>query len=1078
MQFPQQPRVSLKNRTSFPICMAILVCLAPAAYSQVFTSQQDGQWNGANVWDPVPLANGPQTGAGASVEINHDINYPDSLNTGGTSGTDFTLGQGGVVNVNNGGIFRRNPGNSHVMRIGDDGTGTINILHGGQFINQSGPTVRVGTRGGTGIVNVGTPGGGAPALWTHQGGALHLGANSGPGAAVSGHGIFNVYQNGVVTGFTIGVGESAGGGFGSGEFNVFAGGVVNSTAVNIGNGADTVGAVTISGAGAIWNTTSGDVQVGNNGTATGQLEILDGGLFNSTGGNINIGNNGTGTALVSGAGSQLIQTVNDFRVGFQNGSVGEMIVTAGASVSRSTGNFTQIGQNGGSMGTLTISNGGSWTETGGTHVLHVGRHNDIDDGPATGVLNVINGSLSSNNQIVIGESGNGTLNFNGGTITTSQLRFGVNASGNAIGDMTAGTLNLGNNLRVAESGTAVLTVTAGTINHTGGNTIVGANNGSDGLMSLSGAGTVFNTSQELQVGGGGGSSGEFRLLDGAFLNKTSGDIVFGQNGTGIGLVSGTGTSIIHGQNDFRIGRNNGSFGELTVTDNATVVRNTGNFTQVGQESGSTGVLNITNGASWTENGGTHQLHIGRQTGADGDADGTVNLDDGTLTLAGQLFLGANGTGRLEAVNGSSVSVANNIRVGDSGTGNMLIDDSSLSQTGGDTIIGANNGSDGTLRVINGGSFTTAQTVNVGDASGSLGRLYLENGAQMTKSGGTIQVGVAGTGIAEFTGAGTLYTQNAGNFNIGVNNGSDGSVFVGGGASVVRNTGNFPIIGWNSGSSGQLIIGDGGSWTEQGGGQQMQIGRNSGGDGPAEGLVRVEQGGSLTTAGLIQLSQGQGGTQPGGNGVLMVNGTLTSSNNISVALSNGFADGSGLFGGSGSVEANDITIGSRGILSPGDALTNPAGSLFVDANLSFQSGAEWHATLFGTQASRLDFAAGNTLGSISDTTLTGTVTGSSGLAPAFILNQLGAAPVNGQFANTMPTGSAPAFWLDLFPDADGFVNLDGQDFAIFYGADFGSSSFTGGNDIALGAIPEPTRALLLAVAVLGWLGGHRRRPAAG
>lgn len=1062
------PRCNPPAALALAVGLASILVIPFSALAQLtYTSQQDGQWNGANVWLPVPPANGPQTGTGDSVEINHDVNYPDNLNTGGTSGTDFTLGNGGVVNVNAGGIFRRNPGNVHVMRVGDSGTGTINILHGGQFINQSGPTVRVGTRGGTGIVNVGTPGGGAPALWTHQGGALHLGANSGPGA-VSGHGIFNVHQGGVVTSFTIGVGESAGGGFGSGEFNVFAGGIVNSTAVNIGNGADTVGEVTISGPGATWNTSSGDVQVGNSATATGTLEILNGALFNSTGGSINIGNNGTGTALVSGAGTQLIQTVNDLRVGFQNGSVGEMTVTDGAAVSRSTGNFTQIGQNGGSTGTLTISNGASWTETGGGHVLHVGRHNDAN-GPATGVLNVTNASLSSNNQIVIGESGNGTLNFNGGTINTAQLRFGVNATGNAIGNMTAGTLTLGNNLRVAESGTATFNVTGGSITQTGGNTIIGANNGSDGLMILSGAGTVFNTNQQLQVGGGGGSNGELRLLDGAFLNKTAGDIIFGENGTGIGLVSGTGSSILHGQNDFRIGRNNGSVGELTVTNNASVVRNTGNFTQIGQESGSTGVLTISNGASWTETAGGHQLQVGRLTGANGDADGTVNLDNGSLSLAGQLFVGNAGTGRLFASNNSSVSVGNNLRVGNTGTGLMVIDNSSLSQTGGDTLIGGGSGSDGTLRVTGGGTFTTAQTVNVGNGGGSLGHLFLENGAQMTKSAGTLQVGVSGTGIAEFTGAGTLYTQNAGNFNIGVNNGSDGRVLVGAGASVVRNTGNFPIIGWNSGSSGQLIIADGGSWTEQGGGQQMQIGRNSGVDGEAVGLVRVEQGGSLDTAGLIQLSQN------GGAGTLMVNGTLTSGNNISVALS-GPGTGSGLLGGTGSIDANNITIGSRGILSPGDPLTNPTGALSIDANLSFQSGAEWHTTLFGTQASRLDFAAGNTLGSISDTTLTGSVTGSSGLAPAFILNQQGGAAVNGQFANTLPTGLAPAFWNNLFPDADGFVNLDGTDFAIFYSADFNTSSFTGGNDIALGAIPEPTRALLLAMAVLGWLGGHRRRPA--
>ena len=56
-----------------------------------------------------------------------------------------------------------------------------------------------------------------------------------------------------------------------------------------------------------------------------------------------------------------------------------------------------------------------------------------------------------------------------------------------------------------------------------------------------------------------------------------------------------------------------------------------------------------------------------------------------------------------------------------------------------------------------------------------------------------------------------------------------------------------------------------------------------------------------------------------------------------------------------------------------------------------------------------------------------------------------------------------------------VNIGGQDFALFYGANFGSSSgYSGGNDILLVAvIPEPGRLLLLAIGS-AFLISRRRR----
>jgi fibronectin-binding autotransporter adhesin len=67
---------------------------------------------------------------------------------------------------------------------------------------------------------------------------------------------------------------------------------------------------------------------------------------------------------------------------------------------------------------------------------------------------------------------------------------------------------------------------------------------------------------------------------------------------------------------------------------------------------------------------------------------------------------------------------------------------------------------------------------------------------------------------------------------------------------------------------------------------------------------------------------------------------------------------------------------------------------------------------------------------------------------------GATGVSGTFANQ---GGAD-------PNLNGFNTIygtDGQEFAISYNASFSGNSFTGGNDVAIMAIPEPNSLSMLA-----------------
>jgi len=80
---------------------------------------------------------------------------------------------------------------------------------------------------------------------------------------------------------------------------------------------------------------------------------------------------------------------------------------------------------------------------------------------------------------------------------------------------------------------------------------------------------------------------------------------------------------------------------------------------------------------------------------------------------------------------------------------------------------------------------------------------------------------------------------------------------------------------------------------------------------------------------------------------------------------------------------------------------------------------------------------------------------------------------GKFANNI-VGSA---WASMFPGqpaVSDFILLGDVPFAIFYAADFGTNALTGGNDILLIAVPEPSRALLITVATLGLVTFRRRR----
>jgi fibronectin-binding autotransporter adhesin len=193
-----------------------------------------------------------------------------------------------------------------------------------------------------------------------------------------------------------------------------------------------------------------------------------------------------------------------------------------------------------------------------------------------------------------------------------------------------------------------------------------------------------------------------------------------------------------------------------------------------------------------------------------------------------------------------------------------------------------------------------------------------------------------------------------------------------------------------------------------------------------------------------------------SGTLLANNTSGSATGTSVVT----VSGTGIFGGSGIVTSN-ATINSGGTLAPG----NEAVGVLGTGNLTFNSGSHLGLELLGTTPAT-GYDQVNVTGTValngSDLQLSlGAFTPAPGDLFYLILND-GPEAITGSFAG-FSEGS--------------FFSAGGQDFQITYLANWtgsqATSTFTGGNDVALQAVPEPAVSVALLTG-FGLLLRRRRR----
>ncbi|WP_346358162.1 autotransporter outer membrane beta-barrel domain-containing protein [Bosea sp. (in: a-proteobacteria)] len=265
------------------------------------------------------------------------------------------------------------------LRVGDGGTGQLDITAGGTVLNDLG-YIAFGI-GSIGTVTVsGQDGSGNRSTWSNA--------------------------NDLV------IGEA-----GTGSLTITGGGVVNNRDGYIGADSTGVGTVTVSGVGSngrasTW-TNVGDLHVGYNGTGT--LNILAGGQVSNVGGDIS----GGGNALVSGQGSSWH---NSGRLTVGLYGTGTLRVEDGATISSADGIVGDSAQ-----GDAVLTGAGTtWTNTGQFTVGSFG----------TGTLRIEDGATVTSNQGYIGASDTGSVTVSGAGSKWSMSPYSLTIGNFGIGSLT------------------------------------------------------------------------------------------------------------------------------------------------------------------------------------------------------------------------------------------------------------------------------------------------------------------------------------------------------------------------------------------------------------------------------------------------------------------------------------------------------------------------------------------------------------------------------------------------------------------------------------------------------------------
>ena len=350
-----------------------------------------------------------------------------------------------------------------------------------------------------------------------------VGHNNGVGTVVHSGGTINVNQNELYIG-----NENSGA---RGTYTLSGTGALNvANEVVVGRESGT-GILNVDG-GTMTTTGNGNMYVGRR-NGTGTLNQTDGTIVVNK--EFGVGTRddnkiGTGTYNLSGGS---IAVANNFFVGKELGSSGTMVMTGGTlgtseslriGHNQATGVLTQSGgtvnvqnevyigneNSGSSVGTYTLS---------GTGAVNVGNEVHIGRDNATGTLN-LNGGIITTKKLE-GGSGNATVNFNGGVLKAKENQDNLIQNLDVANVQSGGAKINSNGFNVATSqaltGTGGLEkLGAGSLTLSANNTYAGTTTVSEGLLKVNGSVGSVTVSSGGSLGGS-GTVGSLSLSSGSFL---------------------------------------------------------------------------------------------------------------------------------------------------------------------------------------------------------------------------------------------------------------------------------------------------------------------------------------------------------------------------------------------------------------------------------------------------------------------------------------------------------------------------------------------------------------------------------
>lgn len=947
-------------------------------------------------------------------------------------------------------------GQSLWIGVQSDSNNQITVTGSGSELVLGNSQTSIGFEGGKGTLNVLSG-----ATVTNSGSSVEIGDSFGSTGSLNISGSGSQFISADDSVMKIGNG-------GLGFVDVEAGGKLTVSQIDVGSisSPSSQGSLSVSGMGSRVDLTGTQMNyVGNN--SGGYLSLSSGSVLDSQGTMV-VGNMRLGELQVL-SGSQLFSTGGIVGLGVAglNNTMPSTVSVSGTGSLWSMSENLVVGSH--RFAEVQIGSGGKIISSGGILGQHVGSTGNLS-------LSGNNSLWDSNGTVIVGGAGDGRLSVSNGAqvVSNGPVRVGVTQTG--IGELrvfeNGAQLDVsGGNLVLGSFGQGDLKVTSGgKVNlGAGSNAFLGETPSGTGTMQVSGSGSEFNYSStsHLQVGRQG--TGSLQISQGGVVNGGNGSIgSFVQLGSAVGsqgsvkvqnsgskwnlsdnlVVGGAGTGTLEilqgGQvnaGQLEVATGFGSQGDiqlLSAGSQLTISQNA-NVGGSANAEGGVGNLNISSGTTASVGG---QLTLWSQ--------GTVTLNHGTLKLGSLNDQG----GQLQWNSGKvqfnqNTVLTNSLLDSLVGTSQSLSNNQTLEVADGKTLIVGHN----TDFAVDGGRVRAANFTNAGFTTlqkGSIevsGNFFNDVGGNFVLQNMRQSAGGLFTNNGLVTGHGRLQHQLQNNGTVAVN--SESHLINDNGSSMSTNSNQIQLAG------GRLDV---------------------------TGALTNATGAFITGHGVLGTSAGT----PGNLG-LINNGTIA----VSGSAMDIHGDVRNLAGGRIQTSGNSTTTFWDDVEHNGSEIRTSAGSSTVFYG-SVTGAAPYTGT--GSVFFEGDLKPGN---SPADVQFEGDVHFGE---LALLSIEIGGLAAGLDYDRLTVDGST---WLDGFLSVDLVSNFSpqvGDSFTIirnrgtdplfgqFIGLDQGASLFAGnhqfsvdyfggnGHDFVLSVVPEPSAAILLAVAVMG-CGLLRRRPPA-